>query len=101
MRLLRDRLIERDQRGRIEELVEDDVGKRAGGAPALGQQRKIPASKVDHRPEFMRNWRSMKPILIFCLAWAGCDDNPRPATVNAVRGKYLITAVLACGDCHT
>jgi mono/diheme cytochrome c family protein len=33
---------------------------------------------------------------------AACDNGPsRPSTVNAVRGQYLVTAVLACGDCHT
>jgi mono/diheme cytochrome c family protein len=43
----------------------------------------------------------MKRLLIGLLLLSGCDDNTRPATVNATRGKYLVTAVLACGDCHT
>ncbi|HZS42159.1 MAG TPA: hypothetical protein VFF06_35260 [Polyangia bacterium] len=40
-------------------------------------------------------------ILMVTLLVAGCDSAPFPPTVNAVRGQYLVQAVLACGDCHT
>lgn len=43
----------------------------------------------------------MKRFLIGLLLLAGCADDSPPANVNATRGKYLVTAVLACGDCHT
>jgi mono/diheme cytochrome c family protein len=44
----------------------------------------------------------MKWIAALCLFASACDDAPPwPASVNAVRGRYLMTAVLACGDCHT
>jgi len=40
-------------------------------------------------------------VLMLFLA-LGCEDEKTwPATVNATRGKYLATAVLGCGDCHT
>jgi mono/diheme cytochrome c family protein len=41
-------------------------------------------------------------LLAILVASAGCSDGPSyPPTVNAVRGSYLVHAVLACGDCHT
>jgi mono/diheme cytochrome c family protein len=44
----------------------------------------------------------MKRHALLLLMLAGCSDSPTwPASVNAVRGRYLITAVLPCGDCHT
>jgi mono/diheme cytochrome c family protein len=43
-----------------------------------------------------------RALAIFFLLGIGCDDSPTyPPSVNAVRGRYLIQSVLACGDCHT
>jgi mono/diheme cytochrome c family protein len=44
----------------------------------------------------------MKRILLLALMMCGCEDETEwPNTVNAVRGKYLVTTVGSCGDCHT
>src|SRR4051812_13682268 len=44
----------------------------------------------------------MKWMLALTILASACEDAPTwPASVNAVRGRYLMTAVLACGDCHT
>jgi mono/diheme cytochrome c family protein len=44
----------------------------------------------------------MKWMVAICLLASACDETPEwPASVNAVRGRYLMTAVLVCGDCHT
>ena len=39
--------------------------------------------------------------LLCLLLLAGCGGSSNSGTVNAVRGEYLVQAVLACGDCHT
>src|SRR4051812_39814769 len=40
--------------------------------------------------------------LLPLLVLAACgNSSSTPSTVNAVRGQYLVEAVLVCGDCHT
>ena len=44
----------------------------------------------------------MKRLAIVALTLFGCSSGKSyPPSVNATRGKYLVTAVLSCGDCHT
>jgi mono/diheme cytochrome c family protein len=44
----------------------------------------------------------MRRALLCLITLAGCSDAPTTKpTVNAIRGEYLVTAVLECGDCHT